>query len=78
MYVQLSISLFSVFKCLGCILDETGTDVAECRRKVAALFIPFLLYASETMIWREKKKSRIRAVQMDSFRGLLGIRRIAD
>ena len=28
------------------------------------------------MIWREKDKSRIRAVQMDNFRGLVGIRRM--
>ena len=24
----------SVFRYLGCILDESGTDAAECRRKV--------------------------------------------
>ena len=28
------------------------------------------------MLWKEKEKSRIRAVQMDNLRGLLGIRRI--
>ena len=28
------------------------------------------------MIWKEKEKSRIRAVQMDYLRGLLGIRRM--
>ena len=28
------------------------------------------------MIWREKERSRIRAVEMDNIRGLLGIRRI--
>ena len=27
------------------------------------------------LIWREKEKSRIKAVQMDSFRDLLGIRK---
>ena len=83
---------------------ESGTDVTECRKKVAnggkivggtrssvnarglqlectrmlhkAMFLPVLLYASETMIWREKEISRILAVQMDNVRGLLGIRRI--
>ena len=25
----------SKFKYLGCVLDESGTDVAECHRKVA-------------------------------------------
>ena len=38
--------------------------------------MPFLMFRSETMIWREKERSRIRAVQMDNFRGLLGIRRV--
>ena len=31
---------------------------------------------SETMLWREKERSRIRAVQMDNLRGLLSIRRM--
>ena len=31
---------------------------------------------SETMIWREKERSRIRAVQMDNLRDLLSIKRI--
>ena len=34
------------------------------------------MYGSETLIWKEKERSRIRAVQMDSLRGLLGIRRM--
>ena len=34
-----------------------------------------LLYGSETMIWREKERSMIRAVQMENFRGLLCIRK---
>ena len=28
------------------------------------------------MVWKEKERPRIRAVQMDSLRGLLGIRRM--
>ena len=28
------------------------------------------------MIWREEERSKIRAVQMDNLRGLLGIRRM--
>ena len=39
-------------------------------------FVPLLMYGSETMIWREKGRSRIRTVQMDNLRGLLGIRRM--
>ena len=38
--------------------------------------MPLLTYGSKTKIWREKERSRIRAVQMDNFRGLLGIRRM--
>ena len=32
------------------------------------------MYGSETILWKEKKRSRIKAVQMDNLRGLLGIR----
>ena len=28
------------------------------------------------LIWREEERSRIRAVQMNNFRGLLGVRRM--
>ena len=38
--------------------------------------MPVPLYGSETIIWRENKRSRIRAVQMENLRGLLGIRRM--
>ena len=38
------------------------------------LLIPVLTYGSETMLWKER--SRIRAVQMETLRGLLVIRRM--
>ena len=38
--------------------------------------MPVLTSSSETTIWREKGRSRIRAVQMDNLRVLLGIRRM--
>ena len=38
------------------------------------LLVPVLMYGSETMLSR-KERSRVRAVQMDTLRGLLGIRR---
>ena len=41
-----------------------------------SLLVPVLIYGSETMLWKEKERSRIRAAQMDSLRGLLGIRRM--
>ena len=78
------------FKYLGFVLDESGTDGAECSRKVASrrrvagainslidamdlqlecarvlhetLLVPFLMYGSEKMLWKEKERSRIRAV----------------
>ena len=37
------------------------------------LLIP-VMYGSETMLWKEEERSRIRAVQMDNLRVLLGIR----
>ena len=40
------------------------------------LLVSVLMYGSETMLWREKEKSRVRVVEMDNLRGLLGIRRI--
>ena len=77
-------------------MDESGTDGAECSKKVASgrrvagtirslvnarvlhetLLVPVLMYGSETMLWREKERSRVRAMQMDTLRGLLGIRRM--
>ena len=41
-----------------------------------SLLASVLPYGSETMIWREKGKSRITSVQMDNLRGLVGIRRM--
>ena len=38
--------------------------------------MPVLLYGSETVLWREKERSRIRAVQMENLRSLLGVRRM--
>ena len=40
------------------------------------LLVPVLMYGSETMLQKEKDRSRIRAIQMDNLRGLLGIMRM--
>ena len=40
------------------------------------LLLPVLIYGSEAMLWREKERSRVSAVQMENLRGLLGIRRM--
>ena len=38
--------------------------------------MPVLTYGSETMMWKEKERSRIKAMQMDKRRGLLCNRRM--
>ena len=49
----------------------------KCARVLHELLVvPVLTYGSETMIWREKERSRIRATRMDNLRGPLGIRRM--
>ena len=84
---------------MGYVLDKSGTDGAECNRKMASwrrvagairslvsardlhrectrvlhetFLVPFLMYDSETMLWKER--FRIKAMEMDNPRGLLGI-----
>ena len=34
------------------------------------------MYSIEMMLWREKERSIVRAVQMENLRGFLGIRRM--
>ena len=40
------------------------------------LLVLLLMYGSKAMIWKKKEWSRIRVVQMENLRGLLGIRRM--
>ena len=41
----------------------------ECARVLhEKLLVPVLIYGSETMLWKEKERSRSRAVQMDNLR----------
>ena len=47
----------------------------ECARVLyQTLLVSVLIYGNETMLWKEKERSRIMAVQMGNLRGLLGIR----
>ena len=83
---------------------KSGTDEAECSRKVAngrmvggairslvnarilqlecarvlyeSLLMPVLTYGSETMLWKEKQRCRVKAVQIENLKVLLGIRRM--
>ena len=49
----------------------------ECARVLhETLLVPVLIYGGDTILWKEKERSRITGVQMDKFTGLLGIRRI--
>ena len=49
----------------------------ECARVLLeSLLVPVLMYGSETMLWKKREGSRVRAVQMDNLRGLLGIKRM--
>ena len=49
----------------------------ECARVLhETLLVPVFTYGSETMLWKEKERSRVRSVQMDNLRGLLDIRRM--
>ena len=44
----------------------------ECARALhKTLLVPVLMYGSETMLWREKERFRVRALQMGNLRGLL-------
>ena len=45
----------------------------ECARVLQTLLVPVHIYGSKAMLWKEKERSRIRAVQMNNIRGLLGI-----
>ena len=41
----------------------------ECARVLhETLFVPVLMYARESILWKEKERFRIRAVQMDNLR----------
>ena len=47
----------------------------ECMRVLHEnLLIPVLMYGSELMVWSEKYRSKVQAVQMDNLRGVLGVR----
>ena len=49
----------------------------ECARVLhETLLVPVLMEGSEIMLWKEKERSRIRAIQVENFRGVLGIRKM--
>ena len=47
-----------------------GVCSFECAKVLhETLLVPVVMYGSETMIWMEEERSRIKNVQMDNFRG---------
>ena len=60
----------------GAIRSLVNARSCECARVLhKSLLVPLLMFGSETMIWKEEVRSRIRAVQMDNLRSLIGIRK---
>ena len=58
------------------LINSRGLQLEWARVLHETLLVPVLIYGSETMLWKEKERSRIRAVQMDNLGGLLVIRRM--
>ena len=56
------------------LVNVTGLLLVCARVLHETSLVPVLMYGSETMIGKEREISRIRAVQMNNLRGLLGIR----
>ena len=47
----------------------------ECAKDLhETLLMPLLMNGNETMLWKEREGSRVRTVQMDNLRRLLGIK----
>ena len=61
---------------IGSLTNARNLQIEYARVFHEALLMPVLMYGSETMLWKEKKRSKLRAVQMDNLTGLLGIKRM--
>ena len=58
------------------LVNARDLQVEYARVLRETLLVSVFMYGSETMLWKEKESSRIRAVQMDNLRGFLSIRRM--
>ena len=58
------------------LVNARDLQLERARVLYETLLVAVLMYGSETMLWREKERPRVRAVQMDNLRRLLGIRRM--
>ena len=56
------------------LVNARGLELHYVKMLHEPSFVAVLLYVSETVVWREKERSRIGAVQMDNHRGFLCMR----
>ena len=63
-------------RAIRCLVNARSLQLQCARVLHESLLVPVLTSGSETMIWREKERARVRSVQMDNPRVLLGIRRM--
>ena len=75
-HVQVAVSWRKGADTTRSLVNASGLYLERERVLHKALLMLALLYGNETMIQREKERSRISAVQMDKFRGLFSIRRM--
>ena len=61
---------------IGSLVSARSLQLEFARVLHESLLVPVLMFGSETMMWREKERSRIWFVQMGNLRCLLGIRRV--
>ena len=60
---------------ISSLINARDLQIGCARVLHETLLVPVLTYGSETMICKEER-SRIRAVQMDNLKDLLGVRRM--
>ena len=58
------------------LVKEKKLSVQAARGLHEGVLVPTLTYGCETLVWHEREKSRVRAVEMDMLRGVCGVRRI--
>lgn len=64
-------------KVVGAIRVIINTKVLslECTRILhECMLVPTLVSGSETLVWKKKENSRIRAVKIDNLKSMLGVR----
>ena len=68
------VSMRKVVGAIRFLVNARSLQLEYVRVLYQSLVESVLTYCSETIIWREKERSRIRTVSVDKLRGLLGIR----